>query len=61
MSVFCHSLQACMDENEDEDNPSQESITFLYKFIDGACPKSFRFNAARLADLPEEVCKKKMF
>lgn len=45
---------ACMVENECED-PSQETITFLYKFISGACPKSYGFNAARLASLPEEV------
>ncbi|KAI4812540.1 hypothetical protein KUCAC02_023919 [Chaenocephalus aceratus] len=45
---------ACMVENECED-PSQETITFLYKFITGACPKSYGFNAARLASLPEEV------
>ncbi|KAM3863433.1 DNA mismatch repair protein Msh6 [Diretmus argenteus] len=45
---------ACMVENECED-PSQETITFLYKFIAGACPKSYGFNAARLASLPEEV------
>ena len=29
----------CMVENESED-PSQETITFLYKFIKGSCPKS---------------------
>ncbi|XP_051937293.1 DNA mismatch repair protein Msh6 isoform X1 [Hippocampus zosterae] len=45
---------ACMVENECED-PSQETITFLYKFISGACPKSYGFNAARLASLPEMV------
>lgn len=33
------------------------SITFLYKFGKGACPKSHGFNAARLADLPEEIIK----
>lgn len=43
-----------MVENECED-PSQETITFLYKFIAGACPKSYGFNAARLASLPEAV------
>lgn len=43
-----------MVENECED-PSQETITFLYKFVSGACPKSYGFNAARLANLPEEV------
>ncbi|KAI1894508.1 hypothetical protein AGOR_G00116520 [Albula goreensis] len=45
---------ACMVENECDD-PSQETITFLYKFIRGACPKSYGFNAARLASIPEEV------
>ncbi|XP_066553212.1 DNA mismatch repair protein Msh6 [Amia ocellicauda] len=45
---------ACMVENECQD-PSQETITFLYKFIGGACPKSYGFNAARLASIPEEV------
>ncbi len=44
-----------MVENENETDPSQETITFLYKFVDGACPKSYGFNAARLADLPEQV------
>ncbi|KTF74617.1 hypothetical protein cypCar_00042084 [Cyprinus carpio] len=43
-----------MVENECED-PSKETITFLYKFIRGACPKSYGFNAARLANIPEEV------
>lgn len=52
--TMCYPIQACMVENECED-PSQETITFLYKFIDGACPKSYGFNAARLASLPEEV------
>ncbi|MFT7806013.1 DNA mismatch repair protein Msh6 [Arapaima gigas] len=45
---------ACMVENECED-PSQETITFLYKFIPGACPKSYGFNAARLASIPDDV------
>lgn len=44
-----------MVENECDEDPSQETITFLYKFISGACPKSYGFNAARLADIPEEV------
>ena len=49
-------FQACMVENEDED-PSQETITFLYKFTKGACPKSYGFNAAKLANIPDDVCK----
>ena len=44
-----------MVENESDADPSQETITFLYKFIEGACPKSYGFNAARLADIPDQV------
>ncbi|KAJ7361885.1 DNA mismatch repair protein msh6 [Desmophyllum pertusum] len=46
---------ACMVENEDDTDPSKETITFLYKFVKGACPKSYGFNAARLAGIPDEV------
>lgn len=49
---------ACMVEGENEEDPSQETITFLYKFTGGACPKSYGFNAARLAYLPEEVIRR---
>ena len=50
------SCQACLVENDDETgDPSKETITFLYKFVQGACPKSYGFNAARLASIPEEV------
>ncbi|KAK8730183.1 hypothetical protein OTU49_008132 [Cherax quadricarinatus] len=49
---------ACMVEGENEDDPSQETITFLYKFTKGACPKSYGFNAARLAELPDEVIRR---
>lgn len=44
-----------MVENENDDDPTQETITFLYKFVSGACPKSYGFNAARLANLPDQV------
>ncbi|CAC5386035.1 MSH6 [Mytilus coruscus] len=47
---------ACMVENEDKD-PTQETITFLYKFTKGACPKSYGFNAAKLANIPDEIIK----
>ena len=43
-------MQSCMVGEEEE-----ESITFLYKFVPGACPKSYGFNAAKLAGLPQEV------
>lgn len=32
-----------------------EEVTFLYRLTDGACPKSYGVNVARLAGLPEEV------
>ncbi|KAL3892164.1 hypothetical protein ACJMK2_004398 [Sinanodonta woodiana] len=47
---------ACMVESEEED-PTQETITFLYKFSKGACPKSYGFNAAKLANIPDSVIK----
>ncbi|KAB0374767.1 hypothetical protein FD755_013259 [Muntiacus reevesi] len=43
---------------EDNSQNVAETVTFLYKFIKGACPKSYGFNAARLANLPEEVIQK---
>ncbi|KAF7256198.1 hypothetical protein EG68_06644 [Paragonimus skrjabini miyazakii] len=46
---------ACMVEEQSEAEPGLENITFLYKFVSGACPKSYGFNAARLAHLPDEV------
>lgn len=30
-------------------------VTFLYKLTDGACPKSYGVNVARLAGLPDSV------
>jgi len=38
-------------------NDEDQTITFLYKFGEGACPKSHGFNAARLADIPDEIIK----
>lgn len=51
-------LKACVVENEDSDNPTEESVTFLYKCIEGACPKSYGFNAAKLAGVPLNVIKR---
>lgn len=47
---------ACMVETDEED-PSEETVTFLYKFVDGACPKSYGFNAAKLAGIPINIIK----
>lgn len=49
---------ACMVENENNDDPTQETVTFLYKYSDGACPKSYGFNAAKLAGMPNSVIKR---
>ena len=38
-------------------NDDDQSITFLYKFGEGAASKSHGFNAAKLAGIPEEICK----
>lgn len=47
---------ACMAENEEQvEDPSQESIIFLYQFVTGACPKSYGFHAARLAGLDRSI------
>ncbi|GIX68461.1 hypothetical protein CDAR_500391 [Caerostris darwini] len=45
---------ACMVESE-LDCPALEKITFLYKFSDGACPKSYGFNVALLAGISRNV------
>ena len=39
---------ACVVEND-------EDVVFLYKFVPGNCEKSFGFNVARLAGLPQKV------
>ena len=42
-----------MVENDGEDGDiGEESITFVDKFTAGPCPKSYSFNAAKLAGLP---------
>lgn len=43
--------------NELDTEQTQETITFLYKFANGACPKSYGFNAARLAGMPADIIK----
>ncbi|XP_058130451.1 probable DNA mismatch repair protein Msh6 [Anopheles ziemanni] len=49
---------ACMVENEESDDPTQETVTFLYRYTDGACPKSYGFNAAKLAGMPSAIIKR---
>nr|CAI5861606.1 unnamed protein product [Callosobruchus analis] len=47
---------ACMVENEDD--PTEESVVFLYKVAEGRCPKSYGFNAAKLAGLDKSIIAK---
>lgn len=47
-----------MVENECSDDPTQETVTFLYKYTDGPCPKSYGFNAAKLAGMPNEIIRR---
>lgn len=36
---------------------SNENIVFLYKLVEGICEKSFAFNVAWMAGIPEEIVK----
>ncbi|VDK33025.1 unnamed protein product [Taenia asiatica] len=58
---------ACLvGDGESEQQPAEEGevgsgtqkITFLYKLVPSACPKSYGFNVARLAQIPDEVINK---
>lgn len=52
-------VEGGVDEHESADDDSQgHNITFLYTLADGACPKSFGINVAKLAGLPDEVLSK---
>ncbi|BES93758.1 DNA mismatch repair protein [Nesidiocoris tenuis] len=47
---------SCMVETEDEEGEGkEETVTFLYRLAEGACPKSYGFNAARLAGIPSHI------
>ncbi|CAG0914143.1 unnamed protein product [Notodromas monacha] len=48
---------ACMVERNQDDieDPTEDMITFLYTNESGSCPKSYGFNVAKLAGLPDEI------
>ncbi|CAD6196340.1 unnamed protein product [Caenorhabditis auriculariae] len=46
---------ACKVENENDEDPTDESVTFLYRLAEGICPKSYGFFAAKLAGINEKV------
>jgi DNA mismatch repair protein MSH6 len=54
---FSHADNVSMGHMQCMVSDDEQTITFLYKFGEGACPKSHGFNAARLADIPEEIIK----
>lgn len=49
---------ACMVENENDEDPTEESVTFLYKYTQGQCPKSYGFNAAKIAGVPTDIIRR---
>ncbi|KAI6241441.1 DNA mismatch repair protein [Aphelenchoides fujianensis] len=49
---------ACVVENENEEDPSMENVTFLYTLSEGAAPKSFGFYTARMAGLNPEIVRR---
>ncbi|KAG8184513.1 hypothetical protein JTE90_002359 [Oedothorax gibbosus] len=49
-----YEIAACMVE-KDHECPALEKITFLYKFVNGACPKSYGFNVALLAGITKQI------
>ncbi|TMS36353.1 hypothetical protein L596_003539 [Steinernema carpocapsae] len=46
---------ACVVENENNEDPTMEDVTFLYTVSDGICPKSYGFYAAKIAGIPADV------
>nr|XP_022900437.1 probable DNA mismatch repair protein Msh6 [Onthophagus taurus] len=43
----------CLVENEGDD--AKETVVFLYQMARGVCPKSYGFNVAKLAGLPQSI------
>lgn len=49
---------ACMVEEENTEDPTEETIVFLYKCAPGPCPKSYGFNAAKLAGISPQIIRR---
>lgn len=49
------SFMAIEDEGGDDENENDSSIIFLYKLTEGMASKSFGFNVARLAGIPNDI------
>lgn len=50
-SISTGYMSYLLEKKEDE----EESVTFLYKLVEGVCPDSFGINVARLANIPEPI------
>ncbi|MFH4977385.1 hypothetical protein AB6A40_004094 [Gnathostoma spinigerum] len=46
---------ACVVENENEEDPTLENVSFLYTLVDGVCPKSYGFFAAKVSGIQHDV------
>lgn len=49
---------ACMVEEENAEDPTEETVVFLYKCAPGPCPKSYGFNAAKLAGISPQIIRR---
>ena len=54
-AIVCGHMDCAARDANSETSQQQQDIVFLYKLVPGACPKSYGFNAARLANLPEAI------
>lgn len=52
---LCYSIVPVVDLHVAQSALVLAQVTFLYTLMDGACPKSYGVNVARLAGLPDEV------
>ncbi len=58
MQGVCSYHMACkalLKNDEEATSEDCDRITFLYKFIEGECPRSFGMNVAHMAGLPRSV------
>lgn len=53
--IFFLIFQSYLIENENDQDPTDENIIFLYKLEYGVCNKSYGFNVAKLAGIPISV------
>ncbi|KAL3319998.1 DNA mismatch repair protein msh6 [Cichlidogyrus casuarinus] len=53
--MACMVEEPLADAGGDKSGLDFETVHFLYKFVPGQCPKSYGFNAARLAQIPDKI------